>query len=121
MVCGEPLVRVAKHTFFMGKILLKQKKNILFIDTDNIIAVEVEDYVCKCLLENGSAYSYAISLRKFEQKLPDFFIKISRNCLINSQKIKSIDLQKREINVADHTFNISYRNLTKIRRIFAKK
>ena len=105
--------------FFMEKVLLKQQKTILFLDTDKIIAVQVEDYVCKCLLEN-SVINYAISLREFEQKLPDFFIKISRNCLINSQKIESIDLQKREIKINNHIFCISCRSLTKIRRFFDK-
>jgi DNA-binding LytR/AlgR family response regulator len=120
LVCGEPPCTSAKPTFFMKKVLLKQQKTILFVDIEKIIAVKVEDYVCKCLLEN-SAINYAISLREFEQKLPDFFIKISRNCLINSQKIEYIDLQNKKIKVANHIFDISCRNLTKIRQIFHKK
>ena len=102
----------------MTKIPVKISKKLFFIDTEQLIAVKIEDYVCKCLFENNEQINFVISLRKLENKLPEFFIKISRNYLINTQKIKYIDLQKREVKTEHHTFKVSCRNLTKIRHIF---
>ena len=102
----------------MSKVFVKISKKLFFIDAEQLIAVKVEDNVCKCMFENNEQVNFAISLRKLEDRLPNFFIKINRNYLINMQKIKYIDLQKREIRTENFVFKISCRNLIKIRQFF---
>ena len=90
------------------------------IDTKSLLAVEVNDYICKFYIEYDSSFSSVDSLKNILSKLPDYFIRISRNCIINALHIKSIDFKRREVKLSgDKIFSISVRNARVLKRKFS--
>ena len=61
------------------------------------IYITIEDYLVTFHLENNETFSYCKPLKKVVKLLPNYFIQINRNTLINSRKIKKVIKSKREI------------------------
>ncbi len=59
----------------------------------------------KLILENGSSKYDKTTLRNFQRKLPNKFMKINRSIVINTEKVKRIN--KRSVILGDETFNVT--------------
>ena len=71
-----------------GTLVLKTRKGIFRIDTDNILYVESEDFYCILHLTDGKSCDYNQRLRYFEQQLQDKgFVPISRSLLVNMNHV----------------------------------
>jgi DNA-binding LytR/AlgR family response regulator len=81
----------------MENFILKNEKEIRIISVKSLSAIKVDDYICTFYVENEEKFSCTKSLRDIGDQLPDHFIRISRNTIINCKKIKSMNLKKREI------------------------
>jgi DNA-binding LytR/AlgR family response regulator len=81
----------------MKDLVLKNEKEIRVISVNSLFAVKVEDYICTFYIENENDFSCTKSLKEIKLSLPDHFIKINRNTIINFKKMKSINLKRREI------------------------
>jgi len=91
------------------------------IHTESLLAVEVEDYLCKFYIENEPSFSCVESLQNMLSKLPDCFIRISRNCIINTLHVNSIDFKRREVKLSgNRIFSFSVRNIKTLKRAFSQ-
>jgi DNA-binding LytR/AlgR family response regulator len=100
----------------MGKIItMKNEKEFRAIDTDEILYVEVNDYLCSFFIDKkGDVFVCTKSLKEAILELPDFFIKIRRNCLVNGKRFKCMTIiKKARVVVLDNgeTLEISFRNV----------
>lgn len=67
--------------------------------------------------ENTVHHTYR-SLKSIEADLPDFFIKVKQNTLVNGIKIIELDTKKREVTLkGGFTLPISYRCLKEVRNL----
>jgi DNA-binding LytR/AlgR family response regulator len=79
------------------RMTVRNEKEIRPIDTDCLLAITVTDYLCHFYIENEDVFTCSKSLKEVSSLLPDFFIQISRNCIINGKKIKSINTKKKVV------------------------
>jgi DNA-binding LytR/AlgR family response regulator len=86
----------------MEKIFVKNENEIRFIYLENLTAIRVENYLCTFFIENEARFSCTQSLKETATLLPDFFIQINRNCIVNVNKIKSIYLKDRKVLMQDN-------------------
>ena len=101
--------------------LFKSGQGVHIIPTESLLAVEVNDYLCTFYMENEVPDICIESLQKVLSKLPDCFIRISRNCIINTLHVKSIDYKKRELKLTGgKVFRFSVRNAKTLRKVFGK-
>ena len=104
----------------MDYIIVKNEGKAHIIRIKLLLAVEVDDYLCKFYMENETPFSCAESLQKVQLRLPDFFIRISRNCVINTLHVKSIDFKRREVKLSCNTiFSFSVRNTKLLKQMFS--
>lgn len=59
----------------------------------------------KLILENGPSKYDKTTLRNFQRKLPNKFMKINRSIVINTEKVKRIN--KKSVMIGDETFNVT--------------
>ena len=89
--------------------IVKAKYGVHIIHIESLLAVEVNDYLSTFYVDNGASVTCIESLQKILSKLPDYFIRISRSCLINTQHVKSIDYKRREVELSGnriHGFSV---------------
>jgi len=105
----------------MDYITLKSEGKAHIIRIKLLKAVEVSDYLCKFHVKNEKPYSFAESLQKIQSILPKHFIRISRNCVINTQHVKSIDYKRREVILSGNMiFSFSVRNAKLLKQMFSR-
>lgn len=70
---------------------------------------------CDCLtfqLDNTKQFSCSKSLREIKDVLPSHFIRIHRNCIVNTRKISEFKVKRRRIILLDGSeLNVSFRNI----------
>jgi DNA-binding LytR/AlgR family response regulator len=99
----------------MKKLILKNEQEIRIINVDELLAVTVTDYLCKFEIENSKDFICSKSLSEVEKLLPENFIRINRNAIINSYKIVGFNKKSRKISLTNNSeYNVSIRNLDKI-------
>jgi len=104
----------------MDYLTVRNENEIRIIQTKSLLAIEVNDYLCTFYVENEPSVSCVESLQNVLSKLPDSFIRISRNCIINTQHVKSIDSKRREIKLTGNKIcSFSVRNAPVIKKTFA--
>ena len=104
----------------MNVLTVKNGNETRIIPIDSILAIEVNDYLCKFYEKEGTVISCINSLQRIQTKLPDFFIRISRNCIINTKYVQSIYHKKREVTlVGGKIYNFSVRNTKKLKNLFS--
>ena len=105
----------------MEYLTVKNENEIRIIQTKSLLAIEVNDYLCTFYVENEPSVSCVESLQKILSKLPDSFIRISRNCIVNKRHVKSIDSKRREIKLTgDKICSFSVRNAPILKKTFAE-
>ncbi|GHU63128.1 hypothetical protein FACS1894160_3250 [Bacteroidia bacterium] len=104
-------------------ITLRNEKEYRSINTDKILYVEVNDYLCSFYMDkdDGSdsredkkknVFVCTKSLKEVALELPDFFVRISRSYLVNAKRFKYISFTKKEIVLNNgETLKISSRNI----------
>jgi DNA-binding LytR/AlgR family response regulator len=81
-----------------------------------LLAIKIADYLCTFHMENGEKFSCSKTLKEVQEELSPNFLLISRNCIINVEKIKLIDVRKREIELPDRLiFKYSYRKAKRLK------
>jgi len=92
-------------------IIVKNEREIIAIRFDSLIAVTIDNYLCTFHIDGGDRFKCTKTLGDVKKLLPDYFIKIRRNTIINAQKIKSLRSKEREIVLYDeNTFKYAIQN-----------
>jgi DNA-binding LytR/AlgR family response regulator len=81
----------------MAIFTIKTDKKIQFVNSEQIINIVVEDYICSFLFVDGKKLHTTQSLAEVLGTLPKHFIQINRSCVVNVGMIDSIDLQMRKL------------------------
>jgi DNA-binding LytR/AlgR family response regulator len=103
----------------MEKISVRNEKEIRIIRLENLIAITVENYLSTFIMEDVSCFSCTQSLKETLPSLPNFFIQINRNCIVNANKIKSIDLKNKQVLMQnDLKYSVSLRNIKALKKYF---
>ena len=104
----------------MDHIIVKSEGKTYIVRFKQLLAIEVDDYLCKFYIEDEYPFSCVESLQKILLKLPEYFIRISRNCVINTLYVKSIDFKRREVKLSGNkTFGFSVRNAKQLKQRFS--
>lgn len=101
-------------------VAIKNCDAIMQLDANSILYVQVDLECASFYLADGSRYSCSKSLKNLISILPDFFVKINRNCLVNSHKIVEFKLKTRHVLLAGgYCLPVSTRNITAVKsRLF---
>jgi DNA-binding LytR/AlgR family response regulator len=106
----------------MTSIVIRNEQEIRIIHVENLLAVKVENYICTFYVENETSFSCTKSLKETIAELPDFFLQINRNCIVNTNKIKTISLKHRKITIQGGiTYSFSERNANSLKKIYSKE
>jgi len=105
----------------MDYLTVRNERETHIIQVDSLLAVEINDYLCTFYVVNESPFSCVEALQKTLSKLPDSFIRISRNCIINTRHVKTIDFKRREVKLTGNKIcSFSVRNAPVLKKTFAK-
>jgi DNA-binding LytR/AlgR family response regulator len=100
-------------------ITIQNEKEMRIVCVKDLLAVKVEDYLCAFYFEDEKPFLCTKSLKETIALLPDFFIQINRNCIININKIKFMDLKNKIIQMqSDIVFQVSVRNARLLKKQF---
>jgi len=88
------------------KIILKNEQEIRVIYLENLISVGVQDYLCTFTSENLPDFTCTHTLANIEKLLPENFIRISRNTIVNIENVISFNKKQRKILLSN---NMEYR------------
>lgn len=95
-----------------NKLVLKNEQEIRVLNLDKLLAVTVQDYLCTFASINANDFVCTKTLSEIEAQLPDNFIRISRNTIINTNKITSFNKKRRKIILENNLeYDISVRKL----------
>ena len=107
----------------MNKNLESMKENIIVIKTEakiyrirkeEVFSVAVASGIATFLLEDGCKIEKSMTLKSALELLPDF-VKVNRNCIINSDKIKSICKKTRTVTMVNNEeYKVSFREIAKV-------
>lgn len=78
-------------------LVLKCGHKIFKLELNAVTHITVNDYLLTVFCLDGSSHSYCSPLKKMEEKLPETFFKINRNCLANVNLIQSFQSNERGI------------------------
>jgi DNA-binding LytR/AlgR family response regulator len=82
------------------KIIVRDEKILRSIDVSSLLAVTVDDYMCCFYIENEKELKCSMSLTSVIDQLPSNFMRIKRNCVINTEKMKMLDMKKRIVTLS---------------------
>ena len=103
----------------MDILIVKNEHETRIIKVNSLLAIEVSDYLCTFYIENERSFSCVKSLHMIHSKLPEFFIRISKNCIINTRHVISINYKRREVELTEsRVCSFSVRNAKKLRKVF---
>ena len=74
------------------KIIVRNDHEIRSIEIDRLLAIVVRDYLCSFYIENEPTFTCSKSLKEVNELLPDFFVRINRNCIVNAPRVKTVNL-----------------------------
>ncbi len=81
---------IKKETKTVTSITVKQGDKILFVKLEDIIYLEADEkYVM--LNTNRGNYLVSQSLAQLEQKLPDYFLRVNRGVVINTNYVEEVE------------------------------
>ena len=104
-----------------NQYFLKCNKELRAISFDEITHITCDGYICNFYSEEEKIIATQTKLLKeYETELVKYgFIRVNRSTLINTNKIKTIDLQNRKVILAnDSEISISFRKLSSFRQFF---
>ncbi|MFD2036239.1 LytR/AlgR family response regulator transcription factor [Belliella marina] len=82
-------------------ITLKNENEILRIRSDEILYVTVEGKILTCKTEDETIFHCTMALNRLVEELPEYFLRISRSCLVNVKKIKRYYRHKKLVILSD--------------------
>lgn len=95
---------------------VRNETEMRVIRFDLLIAITVDNYLCTFYIEGEKNFTCTKTLNKVEKILPEHFIKIKRNTIINTRKIISLNTKERTISFyGDHIFKYAVKNFKKIK------
>ena len=107
-----------KPTHLEKKIVVRNEKEIRIILIDSLLSITVDNYLCTFYLENYIKFSCTKSLKDLESLLPEHFLRINRNIIINEHKIQSVDCKNKTILLISgdsYSYSVRKNNLIKQR------
>ena len=97
------------------RFAVSNETEIRVIYFDLLIAVTIDNYLCTFYIEGEKNFICTKELNKVENILPEHFVKIKRNTIINTRKITSLNTKERKILLyGNHNFKYAARNFKKI-------
>ncbi|MCG8581961.1 MAG: LytTR family transcriptional regulator [Bacteroidales bacterium] len=105
----------------MEYLLVKIKSSIRKIIIAKIVCIVYKDGQNTFHMTNGGRIFYCSSLKKLENQLPDSFIRIDRNVVINIKCVSEIHRNNKKVTLNnDETFDVSRRNKPLLLKAFNK-
>ncbi|MDR0874467.1 MAG: LytTR family transcriptional regulator [Prevotellaceae bacterium] len=102
-----------KHTAFT----VRNETEIKAIHFDSLLAVTVDNYLCTFYLEGNDEFICTKKLKDIERILPEYFIKIRRNTIINAKKVNSLQTKECKISLfGNHTFKCVAKNVRTVKQ-----
>ncbi len=99
----------------MEKLIVKNEQEIRVIYLKNLIAIIVHDYLCTFITEQGNNFICTNSLSELEKILSNNFIRISRNTLVNSNKVIGYNKKQKTLCLSNNIeYKVSIRKLDAI-------
>jgi len=96
---------------------VRNETEIRMIRFDSLLAVTVDNYLCTFYMEKEENFTCTKKLNDVENILPEYFIKIRRDTIINSHKIKSLCIKDKKILLySGYSFKYSAKNAKKIKK-----
>jgi DNA-binding LytR/AlgR family response regulator len=96
---------------------VRNETEIKVIHFDLLLAVTVDNYLCKFYIEGDDNFVCTKKLSDMERILPEYFIKIRRNTIINAEKIKSIQVKNCKICLlGNYMFSCTAKNIKTIKQ-----
>ena len=103
-----------KHELF----IVRNEAKIKMIRFDLLTAITVDNYLCTFHIDGDEKFTCTKSLNKIENILPEHFVKVKRDTIINTQKIKSFNVKEREILLyCGHTFKYAVKKINIMKKI----
>ena len=95
---------------------VRSETEMKVIRFDPLIAITVDNYLCTFYIEGEKKFTCTKTLNRVENILPEHFIRIKRNTIINTRKIISLNTKERTISFyGNHIFKYAAKNFKKIR------
>ena len=105
----KPLGDANETPFVLKKGFFFKKRGIYYkVLLTDILFVKSDKNYCEIITCSGQVFVSRITLSKIEQILPsDYFLRIHRQYLINTDNINSIDFQNNIVKMASHNLPLS--------------
>jgi DNA-binding LytR/AlgR family response regulator len=88
---------IEKKKIVKDKILLSNSEGAVIVRIEQIQAVQVSDHWCTFYFDNDKKFGCSSNLQTIQDELPDYFYKISKKTIINTEKIFSINARNQKI------------------------
>jgi len=75
-------------------ICLKSYRDFHYVDTDNILYLKAANNATDVFMADGSTVNAYRSLKKFEQQLPDNFLRVHQSYMLNTKHVARINYGK---------------------------
>tara|TARA_Y100001947_G_C10249801_1_gene265346 strand:+ start:62 stop:799 length:738 start_codon:yes stop_codon:yes gene_type:complete len=83
----------------ISRLCLKNNSDYHYIDIDDILYLQADNNTTDIFLNTGNKIAAFETLKRFQEKLPKFFIRIHNSYIINSQQINRINFGKSKISL----------------------
>ena len=101
-------------------IFIRTPDMIKRICTEYILFIVVDGDCLTFHMQDNEQFTCMKSLATIEKVLPDHFVRIYRNCLVNANKISEVNVRMRKVILVNgKELSISFRNMKKITSAFA--
>lgn len=74
-----------------NSLLLRNQHECKCVNLEKLVYVVIDNYLSMLYFHKGKPFTCTISLKVLENSLPQNFIRISRNCLVNIDFIDTIN------------------------------
>ena len=122
---GKPLPKPATVKPVEGRLMLKHKDGIAFIDQQDILLVQREDRATVIYTEDGERYLLSETLSETEARLdPAIFFRCHKSYIINLRRIRNITPYGRwtyvmQLEKTDHDALITYQKYEELEQRFS--
>ncbi len=93
---------------FENIICLKSHKDYHYLAADDILYLEADNNTTDFYLLGGKKISAYKTLKTFEQKLPENFLRIHKSYIINSLHVSRINYTRKKCSLRDLSYNIPF-------------
>lgn len=85
-----------------------------------LVYIMVEDHILRFEYSNRKAVHSFGSLDEVGSQLPDSFIRISRNLILNLNLVDNCNVDQRTVNIGDRIFPVSRRRMNSVRNALSQ-